>query len=872
MKRSSGFRRQGGFGGGAAGAILALAAAGLGGCDGGGAAFTPTAASEAQMLSIALEPGGEIWTFNAGSPVLTPATGAKLNARVVFTCDGAVAVGAPGAGAALISGLPSGVYATEDDPAFPAGNRRRLVFTPNVDYSAPPSACAAGFAAGAGYSVEVPIGRFGVAGRPLTNAATGVTFSVAGCGVGAFADPVSGAPFVVDSFPAAAPAGGAPGQPVAPESIPQNRMTLTFNEPLDVSGAIGGLQVRDVLTGMILAGTASVAFDPVFVRTTLRYTAASKLPGARTLEFLIPAGIKDYAGNAFAGGPLVFTTAPSTAPADTLVESFDDVGRRGGTSIGAVWDGTGALVFGDLTPIVGDGSDGPGVFAPGVTPLDTDEQIVVGGVPRSRKGVFNYSSLSVAAGATVRIHGPYPAHFRINGPATVDGVIRADAGTILSGTPGVPSYEYGPRGGKLDNGSSVGIPTVPGGRGNGGGGDGGRASHFDVAVPPADFCLLNFPPGLHTYLGENGGGPFIDGLPSTDPNSGGGRGGQGGFVPSVNPENRGKGGAGGTAATIGGDGLSRFGGNCLQATVVLCPNLGTPISAFATPVQPSFIPPISFSTGGSGGGGGGDKLQDTIAAPAFDDQGGGGGGGGGAIRLSVAGPATFNATAVLSANGAQGNLGASSQFAGHGGSGSGGQLWVEVFDALTIAQSSQWSVYGPERAGGSTPGIGCSAQSSGEGGQGLIQLEVPATAAAPVVGLISNGAVVQTTTALPVITGGTVVTTATSQFFDSGRFAPDWLSAVEVTTLGPLAGVAISIRYEGAHVLPDGSGPDLSTLRSTTDGQPGGPAITAATLSTLDGYRYVRFTANGTAPFTAGATTNSAMLPRVESITLTVGG
>lgn len=851
--------------------MLALAAEGLGGCDGGDATITPTASSAAELLSIALEPGGDIWSFNGGNPLLTPAASAKINGRVVFTCDGAVAVGAPGAGVALISGVPSGVYATEDDPAFPAGNRRRLVFTPSVDYSAQPSACAAGFAAGGSYSVEVPLGRFGVAGRPLANAATGVTFSVAACGVGAFADPVSGAPFVAESFPPTYALGATPSPPVPPQSVLQNQVSLAFNEPIDVSGMVGGIQVRDVLSGTVLAGTTSMQFDPVFVRTIFRHTMVATLPGGRTLEILLPAGLTDYAGQPVAGGPLRFDTSLSTAPADTLVESFDDVGRRGGFSIGAVWDGTGALVFGDMTPVVGDGSDGPGVFAPGVTPLDTDGQIVVGGIPQSRKGVFNYSSLSVAAGATVRIHGPYPAHLRVNGPATVNGIIRADAGTILSGTSGVPSYEYGPRGGVLDNGSSVGMPTVAGGRGNGGGGDGGRASHFDVPVPPADYCLANYTPGVHTYFGENGGGPFVDGLPSTDPNSGGGHGGSSGFLPGINQVTTGKGGAGGTAAIIGGHGLSRIAATCAPAFMVLCPGLGTPISVFATPVQPSFLPPISFSTGGSGGGGGGDKLQTTVTAPGQDDQAGGGGGGGGAIRLSIAGPAAFGATALVSANGAQGQFGASAQFAGNGGSGSGGQLWVEGFDTLAIAQSSQWSVFGPERPGGSTT-IGCTTQASGEGGQGLIQLEAPPTAAAPVVGLISNGAVVQTTTALPVITGGSVNAVATSQFFDSGRFAPDWLSAVEVTTLGPLAGTAVSIRYEGAHVLPDGSGPDLSTLRSTTDGQPGGPAITAASLSTLDGYRYVRFTANGTAPFTVGATTNGALLPRIESITLTVGG
>ncbi len=869
-------RRQGDHRSFAAIASLALAAASLGGCSGGGTPGPAASASSAQLLSIALEPGGEIWNWNSGAPITTALNDAKLNARLVFSCDGAVAVGAPGSGSALISGLPSGVYSTEDDPALPFGNRRRLVFTPNVFYSAAPSACASGFAAGNGYSIEVPLGRFGIGGLPLANAATGVTFTAAQCGAGAFADPVAGAPFITDSFPPAYPAGGSPILALPPESILQNQVTLAFNEPLDLSSVSGGLQVRDVVTGTFLPGTSSVVFDQVSIRSVLRYTAVSKLPGARTLEILIPAGITDYAGNAFVGDSLFFTTAASTAPADTFVESFDTTALRGTASVGADWAGTGSVVFGDLTGVVGDGSDGPGVFTGGVNPLDTDGQIVVGGVPQSRRGVFNYSSLSVAAGATVRIHGPYPAHLRINGAATIDGVIRADAGSILSGTPGVPSYEYGPRGGVLDNGVSIGLPTVPGGRGNGGGGDGGRASHADTFSAPTGYC----PPGvlgLHNYFGESGTGPYVDGVASTVPGTGGGRGGRSGFIPQTFAgEIGGYGGAGGTAATVGATGQPRVTFGCSPANTVICPLAnggdGLPlVLAAASAVSPAFIPPISFSTAGSGGGAGGDKLQSTVGAPAQDDQGGGGGGGGGAIRLSVAGPSVFGATAILSANGAAGGFGASAQFAGNGGSGSGGQIWVEGLGGLTIPQTTQWSVFGPDRVG-TANATACTTSASGSGGQGLIQIETPINVAPPVITTVSLGAVVQTTSTLPISSGGLITGVATSRFFDSGRFAPDWLSAVEVASVGSLSGATITVRYEGAHVLPDGSGPDVSTLRSTTNGQPGGPPITATDLSALDGFRYVRFSATGSAPFTIGSISNVPLLPRLESITLTVGG
>jgi hypothetical protein len=842
----------------------------LAGCGGGGAPSTSGGAGAleaARLVSIDIEPAFTIWHELIGDPPTTPNVPVAFNAAVIFTFAGPLSPTSPlTGGSPLILGstsglIPSGVFSVEDDPALPAGNRRRFVFRPQFAPGIPSTACASGYAPGSTYAVSVPVGRFNVAGATNANAAF-TSFAVPACGApgAGFLDPVAGAPTIASTSPATA---AAPSAPVAAGAT----VDVEMNEALDPAFLpASALSLRDVATGATVPG-ASVAQTlgaGASARTSFSFTPAAPLPAGRTLELVFAAGLRDFAGNAVAfDGPRRFSTIAGAAVAQSIVESFDDADRLGAISPGVVWNGDGSLRFGDLIEFEGDGSDGALVVPPGQTlALDTHETVVVNGTPQSRRGVWNFASLTVGAGATLRLHGPWPAHLRVLGAAQIDGAVRADAGTLNPATnAGAPPYELGPRTGGNNNGGVPGPASIAGGVGNAGGGAGGAASAADQPASPSNYCPTLT--AVHTYFGNAGFGPTIGGLPNTDPTDprfGGGEGGRSGFFPqSFAGEQGGYGGAGGTAGTIGETGQPRVSTGCSNAAVPICPTTlpggdGLPLGlAQPRPVSAFFIPPIAVSTAGSGGGGGGEKLQ-TQFPPTNDEQGGGAGGGGGAVRITGTGTTTFGAAAVVSANGAVGASGAT--LSGHGGSGSGGQIWIQSFGTLTIPTSTSFSVVGPARFGGvTTPG--CSLQASGGGGQGLVQIESPGgTVAAP---SVSAGAVVQ---ALATATSFT----ALSAFVDSGAFAPDWTGFVENFVLGPSAGATLAIRYEGAHEAADASGPDLTTLRTTVDGQPGGAPIGAADVDALDGYRYVRFRITAAVPAAAG--TAATDVPRVLDVAL----
>jgi hypothetical protein len=857
------------FGAAASAAALALLLAGCGD-DGPGGVVAPAALP--RLTAIAVEPGLEIWNDATGDPPAPPAVTAAFNAAVIFTCAGPIAAGAPGNGGApllvgLVSGLaPAGAFAVEDDPALPAGNRRRLVFRPAFDPGQPSTACSSGYLQGETYSVVVPAGRFGVAGEPLENAAA-TSFGVPTCGAGGagFLDPVAGAPIIVSTSPATSTG---PTPPVGGGTV----VAVEFNEALDPAFLPAGpLGLRDVVSGAAVPGSSTVQTlgAGIAARSQFVFTATSALPAGRTFELVIATGLRDFAGNAFApGSPLRFSTSAGAGVAQSIGETFDTTNQSGATSPGVAWTGDGAVRFGDLFEFAGDGADGALVVAPGQTlVLDTNETIVVGGTPQSRRGVWSFTSLTVGAAATVRLVGPYPAQLRVAGVAQIDGTLKADAGVLNPATnPGAPAYELGPRNGGNNNGGVPGPATIAGGAANAGGGGGGTASAADQNPSPTNYCPTVST--LHTYFGTAGAGPSVDGAPNTDPQHpqfAGGAGGRSGFFPqSFAGEQGGYGGAGGSAATAGAPGTPRIATACAPASIPICPTTspggnGLPLGlAQPSVVSAHFIPPITVPTAGSGGGGGGDKLE-TGVPPANDEQGGGGGGGGGAIRLTVIGAAAFGPSASLTANGAVGATGAT--LAGHGGSGSGGQIWIQSFGALTIPTTAAFSVLGPARFGGTTT-PGCSLQAAGGGGQGLVQIESVGVVAAPT--NVSAGAVVQSTP-LPFGPGFSGLE-ALSAFYDSGKFAPDWTGAVESFAVGPLVGSTLTIRYEGAHQAVDGSGPDLATLRTTVDGQPGGAPITAAGLDALDGYRYVRFRVMADVPQSLGAAATD--LPQVFGVTL----
>jgi hypothetical protein len=834
------------------------------------------------LLSVSAAPGGAVlWAWNDGAPTATPAA-LPLNAALVFEFAGAVAavpttspitvVGAPAPfGVAPPPGplAPAGAFTIEDAPGLGAGNRRRLVFRPQFDSTAGSSACAAGgYASATEFAVFFDVGSLVVAGEPLENSVT-ASFTTLACGTGAYGDFVDGPPFVVAASPALSEPVGAP---IAASSITENRVLLTLGERVDPSSAANPLLVRDVVSGASVPGSSAlVPPDPSESppRSRLAFFATAPFAPGRTYEALIAPGVVDYGGHAVQSSPLnssgpdgvygtgddgparrlLFAVAATPTTQQTTVESFDDTSRLASTAGFAAWSGDGAVRVGGGGETFGDGSDGPFSATTGTVPLDTNQTITVGGVPQSRKGVWNFTSFTVAAGATVRLHGPYPAHLRVLGATTIAGTVTVNAGATPPAAAGsAPPYEYGPANGLLDDGGASGTAIVFGGVGNAGGGAGGNASEVNTDGSPAGYCPATTT-GLHAYFGSPGSGPYIDGLPTFagDPSYSGGGGGRSGLIPASFPAQLGGwGGAGGTGATAGEPGLPRLSSGCEPSTTPLCPpgagpGGGLPLNVATAPLPtPHFIPPLGVQRGGGGGGAGGDKMQ-TLSPPTFDDQGGGGGGGGGTLRISALGTLGVAATALISANGAAGGIGAQANLTGDGGSGAGGQVWLQTFGGAAIDAGSLVEVIGRARPGGTTA-AGCGSHSSGGGGQGVMQIEAPTPVMPPT---ISPGAVVQTlinpsTSAAD----GEVVST----FVDTGAFAPDYLAATVASDLGPIAAAALLVSFEGAHALQDGTGPDLTTLKSSDGGAP----ITAANISALDGYRYFRFRIAGSTPLQPG--------------------
>jgi hypothetical protein len=290
----------------------------------------------------------------------------------------------------------------------------------------------------------------------------------------------------------------------------------------------------------------------------------------------------------------------------------------------------------------------------------------------------------------------------------------------------------------------------------------------------------------------------------------------------------------------------------------------------AQPIPAAMIPPITQQCAGSGGGGGGDHLDNIAPIPNNDDQGGGGGGGGGAIRISCIGPyvqGLGGPTASISAVGAMGATALANS--GAGGSGSGGEIWIQTFSTITIAATAIMDVDGPARVGMTLPNIGCGPQASGGGGDGLIQLEA-GTGAIPTPSFAINPPPTATTGAVfvapPFQFSGGVTGQATSRFRHVGYAAPDYKGAAEVINPGNAPGAVLQIRYEGAHEAvnspPGNPSVDPATIKSMATG--GGP-ITAANLSELDGYAFIRFVVTVSYP-APPATSPGAILPSVDAI------
>jgi hypothetical protein len=884
------------FASGISGLALALvvgASVVLSGCGGGGGGGGGTGGGDSVLLTITAQGvATPLWQNINGIPTTPPVCpdGVFVNSTITFTFGAAVTASSlPQGGTAIGSinivvastGQPAlGSFTVVDEPGLPAGNQRRVLFSPTPPGN-PNAQCSSGLFATQVYQISMPAGGASpqvvqVGGAPVLNSAT-TCFQTCGCPqpgtcVSSFTDPIPGAPYVVVTTPNTS--NPAP-TPVDPNTIANNTIQILVSEPLNPAGInLANVRVVNAATGAQVPGTLQFfqagSIPGLTINSRIDYIASSPLLGSVTYQVLFTSQVQDFGGNPIQpvqGNPtaqLFFQTiAVPFCPQPPLDETFATVQNKDLISGEFQWDGTGFLQ--STFPIILTGTGADGAFTPPVaqtTILDTAQ--VVSGQPRA--GFWNFTSVNIPQTAIVRIVGPYQAHLRCQQTFTLLGTINCNAASGPATSANV--YDRGPEQGIQNNNGGLNC-EANGGVGNAGGGAGGTGSGVTppAGSPPSFQCTVR------ENKGENGYGPTISGAPNngTPPNLtyAGGTGGDSGCFPAAGAgcnvgDLGGLGGAGGTAGRKGEDGLPRVStAQCGPVSPVVQP-IGT-----ASNVAPAMIPPISAPSAGSGGGGGGDHWESTGTPPNNDDQGGGAGGGGGGLRISCVGAFQMGGAAAgtITCRGAQGNTAQAS--GGGGGSGSGGELWIQSFSTVSITATSLVDVTGPIRLSPTVGAIGCSNQAAGGGGPGLVQIEA-GVGPPPTVNF--NLQPVPTATDGAIFSGpafqysGGVTGQATSKFLYTGYGAPDYTSAQETFTLGNAANATLTIRYEGAQEAVNSTAQnptyDPTTIKSQATG--GGP-ITAANISELDGYAFIRFVVNVGFP-PPPTTAPNAILPSVDRI------
>lgn len=829
--------------------VTGVVAASCSGGGGGGGGPAPV------VVSIEIDGVGIVWSGTTSLPPNCP-TIADLNGSIVITFSGPIdPASLPTLGDAVGSinittdaagtAVPArGGFEVRDDPAFPPGNARQVVFFPAAPTSTNPVS-GGGLTPGAQYTVFLPDVGTGAATVTSGGAAlaAGAITCFTACVPGptsCFGDGPAGAPFVASTIPETSdPAPTA----VAPASIQQNTVTIMVSEAL-APGSVDLNTVRlvNTATGAQVPGSVTL-FQPGTpeagpVGSRVDYVASGVLPGGQTYE-LIFGGVTALNGDpltlydpsAPGGTGRFFVTSPDTlCPQPAFVEDFTTTQNLDTVAGLGVWSGNGQFETTLPTPLTGDGSFGPLTFGAGPQTLDT-------GAPPSpgfADGVWDTTSVVIPAGATIRAEGEFPIHFRSLGTIQIDGTVDGTAG--MNSTAPLGSADQGPGNGNFNNGGNVANSVVAGGVGGPGAGDGGRASQDGYTT--------------RTEVGEGGFGARLAGAINAGPAGandwfGGGAGGDGGFrFPSggMQGELGGLGGAGGSAFTAGEDALPHLApaAGCTATTPILQP------IAMSSGIPPVFVAPISQQSAGSGGGGGGDRFE--LSGSINDDQGGGGGGGGGGFRASSLDALTVGPTAVLDFRGAGGGMG-NIFFGGGGGGGSGGQIWLQSFADLTIDPSATMT------ANGGAANNTCTDHHSGAGGDGLLQLE-------DVDGMINttfqgsgNGSNI---VSLQFLLGAGAAAVGTSTFIDTGYGATDFTAATETFDLGSIPGAAVTVMYQGAHEVVSGGAPDLQSLSAMVDG---------SQIDQLDGHRFIRFIATLTYPVSPGMLP-SGTLPSVQNVTI----
>ena len=259
-----------------------------------------------------------------------------------------------------------------------------------------------------------------------------------------------------------------------------------MNEPLDPNGIdLANVIIFNLSNGAQVPGTLvfhqAANTTGADIGSQIDYVAAVPFAGGRTYQLVFGPAVKDLAGNSIQTASQLFfqTDVTPPSPQPPLVENFD-TSNPVGASGAAAWTGDGSLRATFPTELIGTGADGAFNPALGMTLLDTNE--LVGGV--SRQGIWNFTDVTIAQGATVRIIGPYRAHFRCTGAVSHLGIIQAVPGQATPPLAATPAYDKGAKTGQQQNGLGTDC-EANGGVGNAGGGAGGHGVGCHAASAPA---------------------------------------------------------------------------------------------------------------------------------------------------------------------------------------------------------------------------------------------------------------------------------------------------------------------------------------------------------------------------------------------------
>ena len=846
----------------------------LSSCGGGGGGGGPFDLLDIQVAGT----GGAIFVKDGPQSAGCP-TGAFVNARVTFRFNAPVdpstlpPVGTAAGGSIEILDVQNqqpaqGVFRV--DPSNP-----RLVHFEATAPSDPQQPCAAGFAADTEYSVIVH-GMDGMATSMILAGGAAIPTTVSACftvkscpGSSPYFDPVPTAPAVVATTPLMSGTAPLTLQSDLTGATGGSQITLDFDQALDPA-TVNVNTVSLLNTTANPQGPVPQAFTVTFFQAgslsdplRSRIVLNTQLPLADGDVFqVVLNGVTDLNGDAASSSDLLFTIQDNNDPVTQVFqESFDSTANRASTQGAVLWDGSGALNAVFVGDLLGDGSDGVGVFDTSLV-INTDQ------LPVNHPGVFNFTSLTVGdmlnLGVTLQFTGTTdqppgesnrPAITRCQGAILIHDGVVVDCG----GRPGV-------NGGTAPPSSTS---SRLGGWGGPGAGRGGTSSPMTDGTP--------------SPMGLPGEGGRVDAMAPTRP----------GDQPNTDTANPLYGGGGGGAMALepnfllaaaggGGGRASSFGGydanNPAPASTfsfnVAQPGethqgtdgmgLGAPPAGQPGPFPAAMIPPLREAVGGSGGGAGGDRVT-VVSNVGTHIPGGSGGGGGGAMEFSCLGPLTIGIGVIFDCSGGAGGS-TGGVFAGRGGGGSGGSMVIRSLSDLNLGLGITF-----DASGGATNRDAALNGDGGAGGDGVIQIESAEGTTSASLAMLFAIVKGELSTGLPLglmdpganLYGGTAI----SSPIDTGSSATDYTSASAVIDLGTVSGGVVSVELVG--IAEDPAQPGVpATVAMTAEGVPLMTApVALSDVDQLDGYRFfqIRVTIGFDPPPLSSMTD---VFPSVEEVTV----